>query len=304
MASTADRAAYAGYTLAQLDSQYDIEKTVPDMGAYLGRYAAASALTRQRRAAHLDVRYGPGAAEALDVFLSESEAPAPIIVFIHGGGWRGSNKEARAFPADLFCRSGAVWISIEYPLAPAHRLDAMVAAVRRAVLWVQSNAASFNGDAARIVVVGNSAGGHLAAMAATTDWQAEAGLPEPPISGLVTISGVFDMRPLQLTHANSWLEMDDASVLRNSPSRHIPDKGCPLVALVGTHEPDEFRRQSIDFAADWAARGGNARSIVVPEHNHFSIIGLLGEADNPVSGALLEMIGRRHAASTDRKNHG
>lgn len=292
MASHAEPLVYAGYTMAQLDAQYDIEKTVPDMAAYLGRYAAASNVTRQRRGAHLDVRYGPGKAEVLDIFSSESKSAAPIIIFIHGGGWRGSSKESRAFPADLFCPTGAVWVSIEYPLAPAHSLDAMAASVRRAVLWALRNAPSFNGDASRIVVAGNSAGGHLAGMTATTDWESEAGLSTSPVAGLATVSGVFDMRPLQLTHANSWLKMDDAGVLRNSPSRHIPADGCPLVALVGSDEPAEFRRQSIDFAADWAARGGKARSVVVPGHNHFSIIGLLGEAGSPVSGALFELIGR------------
>ncbi len=290
MSEATGRVVYAGYTLERLARQYDIEATVPNMGDLLRQYGEASAKTRSSRRALLNVEYGAGPGETLDLYFAETKKPAPIIIFIHGGGWRGSNKEARAFLADFYCPAGAVFISLEYPLAPAHTLDQMAAAVKKGVTWAQTNAATFGGDRSRIVVVGNSAGGHLAAVAATKLAPAE-------LAGVVTVSGVFDMRPLQLTAANAWLRMDDAAVLRHSPIHHIQPNPCPLFAYVGEHEPDEFRRQSHDFAAAWRRRGGSAEFLEIPGHNHFSIIGLVGKPGNPISDAVLRSAGISPAAA-------
>jgi len=284
MTTTSQTVVYRGYTASELGRQYDIEATVPNVGEFLQHYAEASAKTRSSRHALLDVAYGDGPGETLDVYFADKGSHVPVVLFIHGGGWRASNKESRAFPADLYCPAGAVYVSLEYPLAPAHTLDQMTAAVLKGIACVKAKASTFGGDPSRIVVVGNSAGGHLAAVAATR-------LAPSELAGVVTISGVFDMKPLQLTHANSWLRMDDAAAERHSPIRHIARDPCPLFAFVGQHEPDEFRRQSRDFAAKWREEGGRAEFLEIAGHNHFSIIGLIGKPGNPISDAILQSTG-------------
>lgn len=275
---------YGAYTLTELERQYDIEASVAEMGSFLRSYSERSAATRARRRSRLDLAYGQSPAETLDLYFAEASTPAPVLVFIHGGGWRSSSKETRAFLADFYCPAGAVFVSLEYPLAPAHTLDEIADAVRRGLAWVEAHADAFGGDAGRIVVAGNSAGGHLAAAAAT-------GPQRSLLAGVVTVSGAFDMKPLQLTTANSWLRMDDEAVLRHSPIRHIPSNACPLLAFVGQEEPDEFRRQSRDFAQAWKKRGGRAEYQELPGQNHFSVIGLIGEAGNPISGGVLQLLG-------------
>lgn len=277
-------APYESYSLQELEEQYDIEGSVPDRLAYLKKFEQLSAQTRKARTALLDIQYGLAEAERLDVFLSDGAAPSAVVVMIHGGGWRASSKEARAFPAELYCPQGAIFVSLEYPLAPDHPLDRIVDSVQRGVKYIGDHAAEWGGDPQKIVLVGNSAGGHLAAMAANAHCAAQAS--HARIAGLVTISGVFDMEPLRRTAANSWLNMDAAIALRNSPMRTIPSVPCPTTVLVGAEEPEEFRRQSFCYAAALQNAGADARFVEVSGENHFSIIERIGEPGNPVSDAV------------------
>jgi len=279
------RIVYRDYTLDALEREYAIEQSVPDFEAYLKRCAESSRRVRNSRAAQLDLRYGPAPAERLDVFTTEAPG-APVLVFIHGGAWRGSSKESRAFPADVFCPAGMVYVSLEYPLAPGATLDEIVDAARRGITWVAANAASFGGDPGRVFVAGNSAGAHLAAMACCTS--SGPGTDTSVVRGVVTISGVFDLTPLRLTRANSWLQMDDAIARRNSPIAHLPAQGVPLLCAVGADEPSEFRRQSRDYAAAWTQAGFRSAFVEIAAQNHFSIIEELGRE----SGALVGMIKR------------
>jgi arylformamidase len=269
---------------------YDIEATVPDFRDYLARYTEASARTRTTWPSRLDASYGSGPAERLDIFLAETPR-APVVVFLHGGGWRGSSKEDRAFPAETFCPAGAVWISQEYPLAPAASLDAIVEAVRNGLAWVFRNAATFGGDPDRLFVCGNSAGAHLAAMALVTDWGARSGQPADLVKGATLISGVFDMTPLMQTAANGWLKLDRAAAVRNSPIFSRPAADVPLICAVGTDEPPEFVEQSRSFAAAWQGHGRPVHYMPVAGHHHFSIIGELGRRDGALVPAMLAQIG-------------
>lgn len=268
---------------------YDVEGATPDFRDALRQYSEASRETRRRHPAQLDVAYGKGPAERLDIFLSEIPR-APIIVFIHGGGWSASSKEDRSFPADVFCAAGAIWISLEYPLAPKARLDEIVESVRCGIAWVYKNAASFGGDPARIYLCGNSAGGHLAGMALATDWEVQ-GLPRDLIKGVTTISGVFQMVPIMRSPANDWLKLDIDTAVRNSPIFDLPDHPCPLICAVGTDEPPEFIEQSQVFASAWRCKGYPSLFLPMEGRNHFSIIAELGKAESPLVQALLKQVG-------------
>jgi len=268
---------------------YDVEAASLGFREALRQFSEASRKTRRRRQAKLDVAYGDGPAERLDIFLSETPR-APIIVFIHGGGWRASSKEDRSFPADVFCAVGAIWISLEYPLAPAARLDEIVEAVRGGLAWVYRHAPSFGGDPNRIHLCGNSAGGHLAGMALATDWEAR-GLPGDLIKGGTTISGVFQMVPLLRSPANGWLHMDIDVAVRNSPIFDLPDHASSLICAVGADEPPEFIEQSEVFAAVWRNKGYPSLFLSMEGRNHFSIIAELGKPESPLVKAMLEQIG-------------
>ncbi len=287
---------YRDYDPAELAQLYNPEFGVSDAAECRERYKAESDLVRKRLKCRLDVAYGRGPDQRLDVYLTERPR-APILAFIHGGGWRGSNKRERAFPAFAFTRAGAVFISIEYPLAPGVTLDEMVRQVRESIVWIHRSAEGLGGDPGRIHLAGNSAGGHLGALLLAARWR-EHGLPDDPIAGACLISGVFDMRPICFTSYNEALRLDEERAAALSPLLHLPKRGCPLIVAVGRDETAEFVRQSVEFFEVWIERGFHGELMVMPGLHHFSIIGELANPASPLFQAILNQMGlgpRPHA---------
>lgn len=280
-----------GMTLPQLQVEYDVEKTIPNLPEYMAQFAKASEETRQRFGARvkLDQRYGEQSAERLDIYLPDAPKNAPVVIFFHGGAWKGSNKECRGFPADLVCPRGAIWISVEYPLAPEHRMEQIVDAARKAIGWVTDNIAALGGRRDRILVSGHSAGAHLATMGLFC-LLAERPALKPEDFRLMTISGVFDLLPLALTKVNDWLQMLPAVARTYSPIAHIPVPGPSLTAFVGSNEPDAFLCQTNDMATSYARAGNAARVIYLPGRNHFSVLEEFGLKDSPLQQELLDFV--------------
>src|SRR4030095_11487896 len=104
----------------------------------------------------------------LDLYLPPApiQEPAPVIVFLHGGGWSGGTRTTGPDFKRYFARDGFAMASIEYRLTPSITFPANVEDVRTAVRWLKAHAASLSIDPARICLWGTSAGGHLAAVAA------------------------------------------------------------------------------------------------------------------------------------------
>ena len=150
---------------------------------------------------------------------------------------------------------GISLVTVNYSLAPGATLDTIVRQCRSALTWVWKNAVSFGGDKNSIIVGGSSAGGHLTGMLVAGGWHSEFGLPENTIKGAVPISGLYELEPIRLSHINEWMKLDLAGVLRNSPQRHLPTAGCPIVVSYGETETSEFKRQSAEYAEAWRAAG-------------------------------------------------
>jgi arylformamidase len=286
----ADRPIAHGLSRKQLALDYDVESTVSDLPGYMRQFVERSDQVRKdfQSRCILDVSYGALSAQKLDIYQPIDPNNAPILVFFHGGAWKGSNKECRAFPAELFCASGAIWISVEYPLAPDHSIETQAESAEMAIQWIHSNAASFNGDQRRILVMGHSAGAHLASLGLFRQLNAS-----PHIAadfGLLTISGVFDLEPMMFTKVNDWLLLNPQRILQNSPICSIPDKSPPLHAFVGGAEPDVFMRQSLDMTGAYAKHGFASRLTTLPSRNHFSVLEEFDIQSSPLHKAILEFI--------------
>ncbi len=171
-------AVFLDYDQAELDAAYDQAVYAPTMRQSLKRWASNSALTRARLGAPKRFSYGPTAIEALDVFPTK-RANAPVFIMIHGGAWRAVRASDMAFPAELFVHAGAHYVVPDFAAVQdvGGSLMPMAEQIRRAIAWVHANAQRFGGDRSRIYVGGQSSGGHLAAVALTTDWHKDFGLP-------------------------------------------------------------------------------------------------------------------------------
>lgn len=90
----------------------------------------------------------------------------PVIVWLHGGGWRLQDRTARQDFARFYAPRGFAMVSVDYRLAPRWRHPAQVCDLRQALRWLRVNADRFGLDADRIGLWGSSAGGHIAAVTA------------------------------------------------------------------------------------------------------------------------------------------
>ena len=277
-----------------LDAQYNNRARVADHVQVLANWARASTLARSGApGAQLDVSYGEDASETLDIFPAP-QAGAPVLVFIHGGYWRSLDKSDHSFVAPAFNAAGATVVVPNYALCPAVTVEHITLQMARALAWVWRHAAGFGGDPARIALAGHSAGGHLATMLLSCRWKDLADdLPAQPVSGALSISGLYDLEPLRHTPMlQGSLNLTPASVTRLSPAFFPRPKGGKLYAAVGLDESDEFLRQNRLIRDVW---GPTAVPVceTVPGTNHFTVLNRLADPAHRLHELALRLLGLR-----------
>ncbi len=295
---------FLDYDQAALDAAYDQAAYAPNREQLIKRRIAESAAARARIGSPERVAYGPAESEKLDIYRTR-HANAPVFVFIHGGAWRSGRSEEFATPAEMFLDAGAHYVVPDFYWVQEAGGSLVVLAdqVRRAIAWVRRNAAGFGGDPGRLYVGGQSSGGHLAAVALTTDWQREFDLPADMIKGGLCLSGMYDLAPVRLSKRSTYVVFDDATVAALSPQRHLDRLHAPLTILCGTLETPEFQRQSREFAAAVAAAGRPVRLLVGAHYNHFELQETLANPYGLAGRAALELMGlkrREHDGETAR----
>ena len=279
---------FLDYDQAALDRAYDQPSWAPNMQEVLARRAAASEAVRARLHPQ-SFAYGPAAIERLDVYAAP-RPNAPVMVFLHGGAWRGGDARSQAFAAETFVNAGVHWVVPDFATVMDVGLEGMVEQVRRAVAWVAANAARFDGDPARIYVGGHSSGGHLAGNVLITDWAGAFGLPADLVKGGLCMSGMYDLRPVRLSARSSYVKFDDRIEHELSPIRHLERLSCPVVVAYGERDSPEFQRQSREWAE--ALRGaGRLQALVVGQGlNHFELPETLADPSSALGRAMLELV--------------
>lgn len=262
---------YREFTSQQeIDREYDATAAVPESAAIIERWRCQSARVREQLPCRLGLRYGPTRAEYLDLF--PAGPGAPLHLFFHGGYWRRFSARDFSFLAEPLVAAGIAVGVVNYALCPAVSIDEIVRQARAAVAWAFTRAPDLGCDRERLTLSGHSAGGHLVAMAAITDWPGDYDLPADCIGAVLAVSGLFDLGPFPWSYLQPSLQLDLAQVVRNSPILHVPKSGPPILAVVGAGESGEFRRQSRDFVAAWRARGLAAELLEIGGTNHFTVL--------------------------------
>jgi acetyl esterase/lipase len=146
------------------------------------------------------VQYGPDPAQLLDLYLPARRTPAPVIVYFHPGGWVAGSRAPVTQAILREVPRGYAVVSVDYRLAPAVRFPVPLQDAKTAVRWVKAHAREYGLRADRVIAVGASAGGHLAAMVAVTPGRFEpTGLPRElaaqssRVVGAVSFVGLLDL---------------------------------------------------------------------------------------------------------------
>jgi arylformamidase len=272
-----------------LDAQFDNRGRVLDHPAIFEGWSAASQLAREQSPCVLDVPYGEGPDERLDVFPA-ARPGAPVLVFIHGGYWRAFGKSDFSFIAPSFAADGAAVVVPGYSLCPAVTIEQIALQMTRVVAWVVRHAAEHGADPERIALVGHSAGGHLASMLLCCRWkEVDAELPLLPLQGAMSISGLYDLEPLRLAPSMQRdLQLTPASVRRLSPV-FFPRPRRPLYAVVGGDESEEFRRQNQLIRDQWGPTAVPVCETLVG-HHHFSLLRNLADPSGRLHDLALRLL--------------
>ena len=276
-------------TQKQLDADYDVEASVPDFGLYARLFADASERARLALPHVADVPYGETRVEYVDIFPASAPC-APVLVFIHGGYWRILSAKEFSYVAQGFAAMGITVVVANYGLCPAVTISEIVRQMRGLVSWCARNISRFNGDPEDITLCGHSAGGHLAAMCALTDWAADYGLPARVVRNIVSISGLFDLEPLSHTFLQPDLRISEREIAEASPQRLLRPVPARMLITYGSDESDAFQRQSEDFRAGWKNAGNQVVSFPQLARNHFTAITDLGAPDAPLTQAIFELM--------------
>ena len=226
----------------------------------------------------LNVPYysGPGAdpkLNALDLLLPEGKTNFPLLFYVHGGSWRGGDKETPKALAQLFGRVGWGIASANYRLSPAVKHPTHMQDVARAFAWVYKNAGEYGIDRNRIVVLGHSAGGHLMALLALDPrYLEQEGVPAKAIKGAMVTSGMYDVP--------KWYEPGRVPVRREAAFGSVPgmEEASPI-RLVNPQAPP--------FLITYTDRD----AFMMPQQAHWFYSALL---KNGLRARLVQVIDRTH----------
>ena len=273
-----------------VEREYNLRAAFPDHPDWFARWAADSAAARAELACHLDLRYGSGPKQTLD--LVPAGRPRGALLFIHGGYWRALDKSDHSFVARPLVEHGIGVAVLNYDLCPDVSIARIIEQCREAVAWLTREGARHGVPIERLVVAGHSAGGHLAAMLFATDWAAH-GVPAGAIAAGVAISGVFDLEPLVQASFNTDLQLDPAKARAASPVYLTPRVRAPLLLAAGANETGEFIRQSWLLWEHWPEchPSGRKGPLFVPERHHFSIVSDLGDPGSELVTSIHRLCG-------------
>ncbi|MDK8871359.1 alpha/beta hydrolase [Paracoccus sp. SSJ] len=253
-------AIYRGMTRQELDTAYSNTGRIADFPALMRDFRARSDAFHAAHDCRRDLRYGPGARQTFDWFVS-GRPDAPVFVFIHGGYWQSCVKEDFAFCAAGPLARGHDVILAEYTLAPEASMTQIVAEIGHLLDHLAPRLAG-----RRLCLAGHSAGGHLAAMHRG----------HPAVGSVLAISGLFDLEPIGLGQLNDKLQLTEAEIAACSPQRIIAP-GAPTLVAVGAGELPELIRQSDDYAEACRQAGERAVLLHVPGCDHFQVLDDLAE---------------------------
>ena len=250
--------------------------------------------------------YGSDSLQALDLWVPEGGGKAPLVLFVHGGGWKRGSKEnamSRALPAHMM-QQGYAFASIDYRLVPKNTVEDQASDVAAALAYLLRNADRLGIDASRVVLTGHSAGAHLVALVGTDErYLRAAGLSFADVDGVMPNDGAAYDVPVQMAQAGRLMAgtyeqafgTDPARQKALSPTLHAAAPNAPAFLLLHVQRADGVAQANA--LAEALRRAGTRVEIgSFPGdglRGHAEINRKLGEPDypaTPVMDAWLEKV--------------
>jgi len=228
----------------------------------------------------------------LDLYLPTQVKNFPVIVWFHGGGITGGNKDGGDTPKVVhsWVQKGIAVASVNYRLSPKVKFPAYIEDGAAAVAWVQKNIASHGGDPKRVFIGGHSAGAYLSMMLGLdTKYLTAAGVEPASIAGLIPVSGQT------MTHftvrEERGLPKDDVIADEAAPIHFVRKDVPPMLLLMGDKDWPARLEENQYFAALLKVKKHEQTTlIVVPDRTHGSIFGKLQDENDAGRAAILKFV--------------
>jgi acetyl esterase/lipase len=245
--------------------------------------------------------------QVLDVYASDGAKNLPVVFWIHGGGWQAGNKSMVGVKPKAFTAAGFVFVSINYRLLPTVDMTTLTSDVATALGWVHKNIATYGGDPTRLLVMGHSAGGQLAALMCTDDKYAKAqGFSLSAIKGCVPVDAdTFDI-PAIIEVAETRARVHHLPVptnghrqkFGNDPEKHrdfsavthvAANKGIPPFLILHIAANADTGAQARRLAAVLQAAGISAK-VVSRDTTHEGLNDEIGVPDDPITKEVFSFV--------------
>lgn len=225
-----------------------------------------------------DIAYGDGPRHRLDVYAPAGAAGAPTVVFFYGGSWQDGSKATYAFLGRALARAGIVAIVPDYRVYPEVKFSGFMQDGAAATAWARRHARSYGGDPARLVLMGHSAGAHIAALL-TLDrrWLAQEGLdPHRSIAGMVGLAGPYDFLPIRDPILKTIFG-PPARLVETQPITFADGRNPPI--FLGTAADDDTvePRNTTALAEKIRSHGGPVETRIYPRLSHRTLIGVVSQ---------------------------
>ena len=276
-------------TKIDYDLRYNPRLITQGIEEITGRWQRTSDEARGGRDVYLDVPYGPDPAEKLDIFRARGNSRG-LLMFIHGGYWRGFDKKDFSFVAPALANAGVTVAVVNYSLCPKVQIRDIVMQMVQACAWLYRNGSNFGAPAGRLHVAGHSAGGHLAAMMLATLWPTYAkDLPKKTVRGAMAISGLYDLGEIaKAPFLKADLRLTEKAAIEISPALMPPATDAPLYTAVGEKENDGFHFQNRLLGKVW--KKVLRDDIACPGDNHFTVLDRITQPQSPLFQGVLRML--------------
>ncbi len=243
-----------------------------------------------------ELAYGTDPKQKLDLMVPANAARAPLLLFVHGGGWSiGDKRTGAGAKAAHFTGQGWAFASANYRLVPQATVEQQAADIAAAIAWGRANAAANGLDPDRIVLMGHSAGAHLVALVGTDPrYLAAAGVPMGAVRGVILLDGAgYDIAQQMARPGNPVAGMYDAAFGKDaarqkalSPTLHAAAPNAARWLILPIDRRDDSKAQSEGLAAALRPAGAVASVVAVPGESHASLNKGLGEEGDFATGEV------------------
>ncbi len=259
-----------------------------DWGKFYRMAEAKTMAVRKELRHELDVPYGKDPKQRMDLYFPTAKtSKAPVLLFLHGGGFREGDRKQYGYVGEPFAKHGIITVVASYRLTvggfkhPAQPDD-----TKAIVAWIHQNIARYGGDPNAIYISGHSAGAILTAdVGVDLSWLDALQVPRSAVRGIVPISGSYDLRN---SKRFEYLPTPQAEE-KASALLHVNAPAPVAIVAYGSLE-ERLKEPSAALVKALTAKGVKAKILNLEGKDHATAIWELSEENSMLTQAMLAMI--------------